>query len=175
MIEAGMDWARPTIAGLVGATVVALLAAIGTRSAPDKAGWRRLTPSAMHWTGLLLGTGLLVLMSYIRLFVGSIRADAETQMSILTGLIFAFALGTISVAVAMIAIRRQAVRWRGSHLFWRDGEQEQEAELSRVTRVGYNWLGRAVVGFDDGRRLAIDPYARGAQNLIDAAIVQAKR
>ena len=64
------------------------------KAPPDKTGWRSIKPSAMHWTGVLLGTGL-VLMNYVRVFVGSSRADAESRMNILTRLIVAFALGTI--------------------------------------------------------------------------------
>lgn len=173
--DAKMDWARPIIAGLVAAMVVAVLAALGVRAVPEKSGWRRVTPSPMHWTGVLLGTSLVLLMSWVRLFVGSTRADAESQMTILTWLILAFALGTIAVALSMVAIRRQALRWRGTRLAWRKSGRDCEADLSGVEGIGYNRLGQVVVTFEDGARLALDPYARGAQELIDAATARLDR
>ena len=160
--------ARNIIAGLVAAAVVAVLAALAGRAPPDRTGWRSTKPSTMHWTGILLGSGLVLLMSYVRLFVGSSRADAESQMNILTLLILAFALGTIILASSMAAIRRQVLRARGSRLVYRQGGQEHEADLGSVTRLHTNALGQAVLSFADGKELRIDPYAQGTRQLIEA-------
>ena len=163
-----MDWARPIIAGLIAAVLVAILAAAISKAPADKSGWRQIRPSAMHWTGILLGGGLVLLMGYVRLFVGSTRADAETQMTILTWLITAFALGTILVAWSVVAIRRQAVRWRGSSLVYNQDGDEREVHLSTVSDIGNDLMGRARLTFADGSLLCLDPYARGARELIEA-------
>ena len=84
------DWVRPLVSGLVGAVVVFVLSMLATRAPEDKSGWRRIVPSPMHWTGVGLGTAMVLLMAYVRLFVGSSRADAERQMAILSWLIAAF-------------------------------------------------------------------------------------
>ncbi len=61
--------------------VVAGLGWLGHRAPERRHGWRQLEPSAMHWTGLVLGVGLVLLFLYVRLFVGSSRPDAEHQMN----------------------------------------------------------------------------------------------
>ena len=164
-----MDWLRSIIIGLVAAVLVSVLTALAVRAPPDKAGWRRIAPSGMHWTGIVLGGGLVLLMSYVRLFVGSSRADAESQMTILTWLIAAFAVGTIAVALSMAAIGRRAVRWRGARLLYRQDGQEHEADIATVTAVRNTMLGQTELRFADGKVLLLDPYARGARELIEAA------
>ena len=164
-----MDWSRSIIAGLVAAMVVAILGAVATKAPPDKRGWRHIAPSAMHWTGIVLGGWLVLLMGYVRLFVGSTRADAESQLTILTWLIVAFALGTIAVAVSMVAIRRRAIRWRGARLIFRMDGREHEADLTKVAAIRSNLLGQTVLSFVDGTMLRLDPYARGSAELIEAA------
>ena len=159
---------RNIVAGLAAAVILAVLAALGGKAPPDKAGWRSIKPSSMHWTGVTLGTGLVLLMAYVRLFVGSSRPDAESQMNILSCLIVAFALGTIAVALSMAAIRRQGLRWRGSRLVFHRGGREHEADLDAVTGLRTNALGQAMLSFGDGTTLRLDPYARGAAQLIEA-------
>ena len=164
-----MDWVRPIVSGLVAAVVVSVLSLLAMRAPEDKTGWRRIVPSPMHWTGVGLGTGLVVLMAYVRLFVGSSRADAEQQMAILTWLIVAFALGTIVVALSMAEIRRRAIRFRGARVVWRRGGREIEADLGDVRDLRGSWQGDAVLCFRDGTILRLDPYARGAPELIERA------
>ncbi|HEY6814223.1 MAG TPA: hypothetical protein VI168_01670 [Croceibacterium sp.] len=139
------------------------------RAPADKAGWRRIVPSPMHSTGVALGTGLVLLMSYVRLFVGSTRTDAASQMVILTWLIAAFAIGTIGVALSMAAIRRRAIRWRGARVVWRQGAREVTADLAAVAAIRGNLLGHVVLHFAGDEVLRLDPYARGARELIEAA------
>jgi hypothetical protein len=163
------DWLRPVLAGLVATVIVAVLAALATTASEDKAGWRRITPSPIHWTGIALGTGLVLLMVYVRLFVGSTRADAAQQMAMLTWLIAAFALMTIAVAWSVATVRRSAIRWRGSRIAWRHGGREATAELGSLTRIRSNWLGQAVLHFGDGVALTLDRHARGATELLEQA------
>lgn len=163
------DWLRPIAAGLVGAVAVFALTALAARSPRDQAGWKRLVPSVAHWTGLVLGTGLVLVMGYVRLFVGSTRADAASQMTMLSWLLVVFALLAIAVALSTIAIRRRAVRWRGATIVWRQGGRERSADLSTLSGIDGTWLGEAVLRFEDGVAVKLDPYARGAQELLERA------
>lgn len=164
-----MDWARPIVAFLVSAVVTAVLSALAAKPGKEKAGWRHIVPSPMHWAGLILGGGLVLLMGWVRLFVGSSRADNGQQMTILGWLIAAFALGTVAVAVSIIGIRRTSVRTRGTQLVWRAGGLDQAANLDDLREIKGDWLGAIVFKFADGRRLRVDPHARGAAQLIEAA------
>jgi hypothetical protein len=146
---------------------VAVLAALATKAPEDKAGWRRIAPSAMHWIAIVLGAALVLFMAYIRLFVGSTRSDAATQMTILTWLIVAFAMGTIVTAFSILAIQRRAVRWRGSRIVWFERGQEHQADLAELTGFGRTWLGYQEMRFADGTVLRIDRHARGARQLLE--------
>jgi hypothetical protein len=154
------------IAGGVATSVLSLLVA-RAKSPPDLRGWRHLKPSAMHWTAIGLGGGLCLLLVYVRLFVGSSRADAETQMTILTWLIIVFGLLTIATAISMHALQRRGVRWRGTRLSFTGSSGDEQRSFDDVQQVRVNLLGQAVLVFADGSFLRIDPYASGASELLD--------
>jgi hypothetical protein len=158
---------RNVVVGLAAGVIVALLAALAVKAPPGRGGWRRITPAAMHWIGVGLGGGLVLLMSYVRLFVGSARPDAERQMTILSWLIVAFAVGTIAVALAMVVIRRQAVQWRGDRIVYRRGWREVERDLEDVVGITTNLVGQVVLHFSDGAVLRLDPYAQGSAELVE--------
>ncbi len=129
----------------------------------------------MHWTGIGLGAGLTLLMAYIRLFVGSSRADGESQMAILAWLIVAFALGTAIVALSVALIRHRAVRWRGARIAWQGGGRGVTATLDTLATMRRDWLSYVALRFGDGTVLRIDLYARGARELIEAAAARLAR
>ncbi|MGQ3344582.1 hypothetical protein [Bosea sp. (in: a-proteobacteria)] len=164
-----MDVLKPLLAAIAGGVVTAILSLLVARakSRPDIRGWRHLKPSPMHWTGIGLGDGLCLLMVYIRLFVGSSRADAETQMTILTWLIILFGFLTIATAIAMHALQRRSVRWRGTSLSFTRGSVTEQRKFDEVQQVRVNPLGQAVVFFADGSFLRIDPHASGASELLE--------
>lgn len=76
-------------------------------------GWRRLSPSAMNWAGLVLSFGLTGFMLYIWLFVGSSRPDGAFQMKVLLGLIVA---GTASTLYMLAECFLVCVRWNGERI-----------------------------------------------------------
>jgi hypothetical protein len=162
-----MDLTRAIIIGLVSGAVVLALSLVGRRAPVDQQGWRHVKPGALHWTGIGLGLALCLLMSWIRLFVGSSRADGETQMTILTGLIIAFASLTIATALAVHALRRRDVRYRGQRLSFQGPDGRETREISRILAVRHTLWGQAVLSFDDGTILRLDPNASGAQDLLD--------
>lgn len=164
-----MDLVKALLAAIAGGVATSVLSLLVARakSPPDLRGWRHLKPSAMHWTAIGLGGGLCLLLVYVRLFVGSSRADAETQMTILTWLIIVFGLLTIATAISMHAIRRRGVRWRGTRLSFTGSSGNEQRSFEDVQQVCVNLLGQAVLVFADGSFLRIDPNASGASELLD--------
>jgi hypothetical protein len=167
--ENQVDLVQALLAAIVGGVATSVLSLLVARakSPPDIRGWRHLKPSAMHWTGIGLGGGLCLLMAYVRLFVGSSRADAETQMTILTWLIIVFGLLTIATAIAMHALQRRGVRWRETSLSFTGSSGTEQRSFDDVKQVRVNLLGQVVLVFTDGSFLRIDPNASGASELLD--------
>ncbi|MCX7328441.1 MAG: hypothetical protein NTW00_10070 [Hyphomicrobiales bacterium] len=164
-----MDLAKALMAAVACgiATLFLSLLVARAKSPPDMGGWRHLKPSAMHWAAIGLGSGLCLLMTYVRLFVGSSRADAESQMMILTWLIIVFGLLTIATAIAMHAMQRRGVRWRGTRLSFTGSSGTEQRSFDDVQQVRFSLLGQAVLVFADGSFLRIDPNAAGASELLD--------
>ena len=164
-----MDIVRALMIGLVCAVVTGVLSVIVVHmgKAPDSKGWRHIKPSLMHWTAIGLGAGLCLFMTYIRLFVGSSRADAATQMNILTGLIFVFGLMTVLTAIGMQKLFRSKIRFRGQSLVFTDPSGEQSLRLDDVQTVRTKALGAIEILFSGGQSLKIDPHAQGVDALME--------
>jgi hypothetical protein len=141
---------------------------LGYRAPERRHGWRRLEPSPMHWFGLVVGCGLVLLFLYVRLFVGSSRADAEHQMNILTGLIVAFAAGVLACGWAVVRLRRLGLEWRGSWLAWRGHRGERVVQaIGDLRSVGRTPLGFIVFAFESGAIVKVDEHARGTVELLE--------
>lgn len=160
---------KPFLIFLAGAVVTAVLSLVAARAKapPDSKGWRHLKPGAMHWTAIGLGGGLSILMAYVRVFVGSSRADGETQMTILTGLAIVFGLLTLATAISVHALLRRAVRWRGTTLAFTGKAGVEKRAFNEIGHVNANAAGQVVLTFMDGTFLRIDPYATGASELLE--------
>ena len=160
--------ARAVVYGAV-AAIAALFAALSLMPKPGakpQIGWRRLRPSRMHLTGVLLGGGLIGLFAYVRLFVGSRRLDAESQMAILFWLILAFTFGVLAVGCSMARIYRQGARWSGQTISFFDGKKQASYEFADVATMRQTPVGSVVIEVRDGAKLPLDPYATTAEDLI---------
>ena len=156
----------PITAGLAGAAATGLLVHALFRPSPERHGWRRIAPSGMHWSGIVLGAGLVCLMLYVRLFVGSARADAENQMQILTWLILAFALCVLTGVATIRSVVRTDVRWRGTSLDYAGANGSRiTKDLAQVVGMQRRWTGNILIGFADGDVLKLDGYASGVSDL----------
>ena len=149
------------------ATAVLSLMVARSRAPADLRGWRYLRPGAMHWSAIGLGSGLCLLMVYVRLFVGSSRADAQTQMTILTGLILVFGLLTLATVIAVHGLWQRDVRWRGRRLAYRGRSGIEVRRFEEVVSVRLSSLGQAVLAFVDGKSLRIDLQATGTDELLE--------
>lgn len=164
-----MELFRIAAAGLAALVVTWALSVMVARSrAPvDAAGWRQLMPGAMHWTALGLCGGLFLMMLYVRLFVGSTRADAASQMTVLSWLTAGFGLGTLVSAWAVLAVLRRPLRWRGGKLAFTGPKGPEQRHFDEVAQLGLNAMGQAVLTFSDGAVLKLDPNAKGASELLE--------
>jgi hypothetical protein len=166
-----IDLLSPFAAGLAGATAVGLLVRALFPPPPERQGWHRIKPSGMHWIGVVGGSGLVSLMLYVRLFVGSARADAEFQMQILTLLILVFAVCVAVGAATIRSIIRADVRWRGTALDY-PGQAGGRAskDLAQVVGMQRRWTGEVLIAFADGDVLKLDGYADGVTGLCSRII-----
>lgn len=125
--------------------------------------WHHLTPSLMEWFALIGCFALSVLFLYIFFFVGSSRADAASQMTILKWLIIAFTIGT-------------AIVFRGSFssdIRWNDEQIEQRRLFGRPVVIPWADLAAVEMKWDQSVRLtssggvaiSFSPYQNGAAAL----------
>ena len=145
-------------------TVQALLCRLQRRNASIRDGWRYLTPGPMVWTGLVLSIGLTGLLSYVYLFVGSARPDAEFQMKVLLGLTVSFNLVTILIAYSTVV---EEVRWneteiqRRTWLFSRRAMTWPQLAAFSIEMSGYWWI-----RFYHGPKIRFSPYSNGFDQLV---------
>jgi hypothetical protein len=123
----------------------------------------------MHWFCIILGGPFLFLLIYIRLFVGSARFDAESQMRVLTWLIIAFSVGLSFVVYEMLRIRRTAFEWIGNNLAFSTSNGERISlsmdDLVDAHRAMTGWI---VLSFGNGETVKLSPHARGMDELSQA-------
>ncbi len=165
-----VDLLAPFIAGATLAAVTAVVARVLTRP-PAGRSWKRIRPGGMHWSAVLLGSGIVGLMLYVRLFVGSDRADAETQMQILVLILVAFALCTALCLRQMRAIVVADIRWRGRQLEHAgvDGGRIVR-DLGDVVGMRRLWTGTIEIAFADGHVMRLDSHAAGVPELCERII-----
>jgi hypothetical protein len=163
-------YVTPLTLGFLGLTVA--LAALGCLSAllarqDVPAGWRALRPGPGHWFAALGSTAFSTLVAWVYLFVGSARRDAAFQMKVAFLLSLAFGLCAIYSAWRIRAIKCENTRWRGTRVVrrGRDGE-EQEIDNGRAFGWRRTFSGWYVLGFADGSMLYVDPYTKGADDIM---------
>jgi len=145
-------------------TMQALFCRLQRRNASIRDGWRYLTPGPMVWTGLVLGIALTGLLSYVYLFVGSARPDAEFQMKVLLGLTVSFNLVTILIAYSTVV---EEVRWneteiqRRTWLFSRRAMTWPQLAAFSIEMSGYWWI-RSY----HGPKIRFSPYSNGFDQLV---------
>jgi hypothetical protein len=159
----------PLLSGLTGAIVSYALARLAARPAtPDRSGWRHVRPGPMHWTGCILAGGLVGLMGYIGLFVGSSRPDAEFQMQVMYGLLVAFAIGGAACTWQMRLIARRAVSFRGKQIaFCDDRRQRVVRHFAEIAEMRNSWLYGITIRFSNGTSLRLDPNAVASADLCE--------
>jgi hypothetical protein len=158
----------PFVPAIMGAVTVSLLARHGLRAKPDRDGWHRIKPAPMHWFALFGTVGFVAFMLYVRLFVGSSRPDAESQMFTLSCLIAAFTIGAVVVFWQMRRTLRSNVFWRYNTLcFTTPSGHERLQAMTEVVDIRELWTGWVVLRLRDSSTLRLDGYALGVPELCE--------
>lgn len=155
------------VAGLHIACIVASAAVL--RAAPhDFPGWRIVGPGGTHWFCFLGSWSFATLISWVWLFVGSARRDADVQMRYALLLIFAFGIGAAWTGFYIAKLRRAAVRWRGSAIRWSERGRDVVQDMADFDSFRRTMSGALHLRFRDGTILKLDLYSRNAQDLAAA-------
>jgi hypothetical protein len=148
----------------VAMVVLALCRLLQRSTATVRNGWRYLTPGPVTWIGMALNFSFAALLSYIYLFVGSARADAAFQLTVLLILAVVFNLIAIFIAYTTIAeevswndlcVRRRTLVFEMRMITW-----HQLARLGSEPS-GYWWITAY-----DGPKIRFSPYNNGFSELL---------
>jgi len=154
---------------LVGAVHLACLFAFAAvlRAAPTTvSGWRVVGPGGTHWFCFLGCWAFATLISWVWLFVGSGRRDAEKQMLYALLLVLAFGIGSASCGFYIAQLRRTALRWRDTTIRWREGASDVVQNMADFDSFRRTFSGTSYhLRFRDGAILKLDLYARNAEDL----------
>lgn len=152
---------------LAGTALTAVLGLMGYAVRPDAAGWRYIKVSPTHWGGVVLGAGLTCLLTYIYVFVGSARADAVHQMTLMFWLTLLFGVATLYIALSMAVTIRQRLHWRDEVLVFSHKGRLRRYGFADVIALKSTMSGDFALDFVDGCQLVVDADASGAMELID--------
>jgi hypothetical protein len=122
----------------------------------------------MHWFAFLGCWALSTLISWVWLFVGSARHDADEQMRYALLLVLAFGAGAAWSGLYIARLRRAALRWRGTAIRWRERGRDIDEDMTDFDAFRRAFSGALHVRFRDGTILKLDPYARNAEDLMVA-------
>ena len=121
------DHVAPLLLAMVIAThsacLLALISVLRARTA-EFPGWRVVQPSGTHWFCFVGCWAFATLITWVWLFVGSARRDAEVQMGWALLLILAFGIASAGVGFYIAQLLRLALRWPGPTVAWHDDPLE---------------------------------------------------
>ena len=106
------------------------------------------------------------MISWVWLFVGSNRSDAEFQMRIALLLSLLFCSAGAFAGFQSAAIRRMALRWREGAIRWCVGGREACQEFASCQAIDRGFDGGFQIRFRDGTTLKLDGYAKNAGELL---------
>ena len=154
-----------------------LLASIAVLRAPTASfpGWRVVRPGGTHWFCFVGCCAFAALISWVWLFVGSGRRDAEAQMRWALLLILAFGIGAAVTGFYIARLRRRGLRWRGKAIRWRERGCELVQDMADLDGVRHALSGLLHLRFRDGTILKLDLHARNAEDLAAAISEQVGR
>lgn len=163
------DYVTPiTLAVLIAAHMACLASAvaIARTSTPTFPGWHLVGPSFLHWFGFVGSWAFAILISWVWLFVGSARLDADFQMNVALVLAVGFCAGAVYTGFQIVALRHMALRWQDRKVHWREYGREMTQEFARVVSIHKKFGGELQIRFWDQSSLMLDPYARNASEFI---------
>ena len=165
------DYVTPLPLALVAAVHLACLAAAAAvLRAPARRfqSWHVIGPSGTHWFCFLGCWAFATLISWVWLFVGSARHDAEAQMRYALLLIYAFGIGGAWSGFYIAQLYRMALRWRGTTIRWRKRGADVVQDMADFDAFRRALSGALHLRFRDGTILKLDLYSRNAEDLAAA-------
>jgi hypothetical protein len=129
-------------------------------------GWRTIRAGVAIWAPLAGSAAFSLLLLYVYFFVGSARADAESQMMACLGVALAFALGAAALAASAFG---QSVSWRAGELrvcpLIGATTLKPLSELASIQLRSWSHMFRLT--FSDGYAVELSPYMHGTKQLLD--------
>lgn len=139
------------------------------RAQPSRVpGWKVVGPSGMHWFCFGGCWAFSALITWVWLFVGSARHDAEMQMRYALLLIVVFGAGAAWSGFYIAHLKRMALRWRGTAIQWRERGRDIVQDMADFDAFRQPLGGRFQFRFRDGAILKLDPHAQNAGDLMVA-------
>lgn len=156
------------VAAVHAACLVASAAVL--RAAPaDFPGWRVIGPGGTHWFCFVGCWAFATLITWVWLFVGSARHDAEVQMRYALLLIFAFGAGAMWSGFYIAGLRRTALRWHGTTIRWdKRGGDVVVQDMADFDTFRHALSGLFHLRFRDGTILKLDLHSRNAEDFAAA-------
>jgi hypothetical protein len=152
------------VAAAHGACLLALIAVLRAPTARFP-GWRVVRPGVTHWFCFVGCWAFAMLVSWVWLYVGSARRDAEAQMRWALLLILAFGMGAAWSGFYIAQVRRRLLRWRGATIRWRERGRDMVQDMADFNGFRRTFSGLFHVRFRDGAVLKLDLYCRNAEDL----------
>ena len=162
------------VAAVHGACLVALIAILGAPTVRFP-GWRVVRPGGTHWFCFIGCWAFAAMVSWVWLFVGSGRRDAEAQMRWALLLILAFGIGAALSGLYIAQLRWRALRWRGTTVQWRERGRDIVQDIANFDGFRRAFSGLFHLRFRDGTILKLDLYSRNAEDLAVALSEHAGR
>lgn len=137
-------------------------------------GWQHIAPSWTHWGAYFGGWAITALMTWMWLFVGSARYDAEAQMWYAYLLLIGFGGLGAACGFQIAYMRRASLRWRGMAIRRREGRKDGIYDIAQFDSLRPNWDGSLSLRFRNGKSVRLDIYARNAEDLIHTVYPRSK-
>lgn len=133
--------------------------------AAGRDGWHRVRPSGGQYGMIGACAGFTLLLFYVYFFVGSARADAESQMKILSVLASAFLAMTLW---AIWSTFHESVEWQGGAIRVRSiFGGERRASIDSLETIGFASVQSVfLLRFRGGQVVKLSPYMHGTRQLL---------
>lgn len=159
---------RHVLIAVATATLFAGFRFFSTRPSEGEDGWKHVRPDATHWfvvfISALMSTFLIVMIAH------SGAPPFEGDFIYFYGLLVFSLSGAIWSSFYIARLRAANVRWLDSTLSFCIGGKQVVQDLRDLNEIYERWDGAIILGFSDQCQLKIDPYCKGAGQLLEEII-----
>ena len=165
MLQAYVTPLPLALVAAVHTTCLLALIAVFRAPAAQFQGWRVVRPGWAHWFCFIGCWVFAALISWVWLFVGSARHDAEVQMRWALVLIIAFGIGAAWSGFYIARLCCTALRWRGTEIRWYEGSRDIVQDMTNFDGYRRAFSGLFHLRFRDGTILKLDLHSWNAEKL----------